>query len=228
MTKMGSGYGSEFHLLRFLGRHRDYFDKRIMSAITGAQEVCWKDYPFGRDGKDGRWKGMDFLDRNPRARDEWGETWPRLGAQPSWDAVGWVLVDGKWEWLLVEAKAHAGELKGEGSKAEPHGGYPQIETFFKSAIKNLGISANADANKWIEGYYRAANLIAMLDFMMRRGETARLVFVYFCGDAVPREQCPQNETEWGAPLAAQSQHLGLDGHKWENRVHQIFIPVEGG
>ena len=225
MSRMGNGYGSEWHLLRFLGRHRDYFEKQIMGAINGAQAVRWKDYLF--DG-DGRWKGMGFLDGKSKVRDEWEKTWPKRGAKPSWDAVGQILVDGKWEWLLVEARANVEELgAGQGSEAKSNGGRPQIEMFFDSAIKNLGISANADADKWMSSYYRDANLISMLDFMMRRGETARLVSVYFCGDAVPGKQCPQNETEWGAPLAEQSRYLGLKGHKWGNWVHQIFIPVAG-
>ena len=172
---------------------------------------------------------MDFLDRNPRAQHEWGETWPKRGAKPSWDAIGWVLINGKWEWLLVEARANIEELGEEqGSEAKSNGGSPQIKEFFDSAIKNLGISANADADKWMSSYYRDANLIAMLDFMMRRGETARLVFIYFYGDAVNGKKCPQSEKEWQVPLADQSQYLGLSGHKWEKRVHRIFIPVSGG
>jgi len=31
MGKMALGYGSEFHLLRWTGRHRNEFDKRVIT-----------------------------------------------------------------------------------------------------------------------------------------------------------------------------------------------------
>jgi hypothetical protein len=51
MGRMNASYGSEFHLLRMLGRHRRFFDSRICEA-TGADSVEWLDFPSGDMRKD--------------------------------------------------------------------------------------------------------------------------------------------------------------------------------
>ena len=44
MADIGYGYGSEWHLLRFLGYHRNALDSPILRA-TGGQEIEWLDFP---------------------------------------------------------------------------------------------------------------------------------------------------------------------------------------
>ena len=225
MAKMGNGYGSEYHLLRFLGRHRTDFDDRVASAV-GAQSVQWLDYRFNsKNIKDPEWKGLDFLPETSQVRKEWKKSWPQTGNPPNWDAVGKVCINGAWEWLLVEAKAHVRELK-SCCEAKEEGGRQKIEQVFEDTIKDIDISAEVD--KWMIGYYQHANRIAVLNFMLQHGESARMLFVYFCGDDVPGQCCPKNEEEWLKPLAEQDQHLGLSGvHKWADRVHKLFVPVVG-
>ena len=64
MAEMGDGYGSECHLLRYLGRHRSLFNQEVDSAISG-QDLEWLDYPFDptRTWRDGEWKGLDSCQR---------------------------------------------------------------------------------------------------------------------------------------------------------------------
>src|SRR5882672_6192946 len=90
MAKMGNGYGSEFHLLRFLGRHRVYFNEQILKGM-GAKEVEWLDTPFDSTSptKDREWKRLEFLRQQPaNLLAEWEKWWPMGRAIHNWDAVG--------------------------------------------------------------------------------------------------------------------------------------------
>lgn len=59
MAEMGAGYGSECHLLRYLGRHRNRFDYLIREKI-GAEAVRWLDFHFDptKVWLDGERKGL--------------------------------------------------------------------------------------------------------------------------------------------------------------------------
>ncbi len=48
MGDMRFGYGSEWHLLRFLGRHRNYLNQQILK-VMGSEGCCrieWLDFNF--------------------------------------------------------------------------------------------------------------------------------------------------------------------------------------
>ena len=228
MAHMGGGYGSEFHLLRFLGRHRKCLDTRVKNA-TGAQSVDWLDCLFkpkpNPPSWDSEWERLDFLPESSVARKKWKNFWPKGGKQHSWDAVGRILVEDRWEWLLVEAKSHLGEVE-TSCKAKEEGGRPKIRKALNQTKWALGIPACAD---WLNGYYQHANRIAALNFMMQNGELGRLLFVYFCGDKFPENstvKCPENEEGWSKTFTEQDDHLGLSkGHTLAGRVHKIFVPV---
>jgi hypothetical protein len=114
MPEIGFGYGSEWHLLRWLGRHRDRLNEKII-AETGAESVRWVDFHF--DSKkaqlDAEREGLDFLPADRPVRRAWARYWPQRGTQQNWDAVGLATVQGTDEWLLIEAKAHASELSSD-------------------------------------------------------------------------------------------------------------------
>ena len=41
---IGNGYGSEFHLLRWMGRHRELFNQRVSTAVGRPGSVIkWMD-----------------------------------------------------------------------------------------------------------------------------------------------------------------------------------------
>ncbi|MGV8125268.1 MAG: hypothetical protein AB2L14_36430 [Candidatus Xenobiia bacterium LiM19] len=50
MAPIGHGYGSEFHLLRYLGRHRNKLNERV-NELLGAEEVFWLDFNSKEDEK---------------------------------------------------------------------------------------------------------------------------------------------------------------------------------
>ena len=45
MSKIRLGYGSEWHMLRMLGRHRAWFTQHVLSAVGGS-DLTWKDFNF--------------------------------------------------------------------------------------------------------------------------------------------------------------------------------------
>jgi GNAT superfamily N-acetyltransferase len=78
MGAIGYGYGSECHLLRFMGRHRHELDKRIVAVIDG-DSIDWRDFDFHptKPWPDAEIKGLDFLEPDNSARVVWKEWWPR-------------------------------------------------------------------------------------------------------------------------------------------------------
>jgi hypothetical protein len=90
MSEIGHGYGSEWHLLRYLGYHRTLLDQQVLES-TRASRVDWLD--FGFRGPKSKWrdseiKGLDFLSPDDPIRKAWADVWPQRGNAPNWDAVG--------------------------------------------------------------------------------------------------------------------------------------------
>ena len=101
---MSVTYGSEYHLLRYLGRQRTLLNNRV-SAATGLDRIEWLDAPpdLGKRWGDGEWKGLSFLADNEHLQTAWRGVWPSRGNPPNWDAVGRGMGTSGPEWLLVEA-----------------------------------------------------------------------------------------------------------------------------
>jgi hypothetical protein len=235
MAHIGDGYGSEWHLLRFLGRHRDHLSAAVL-AKTGGDAVHWLDFGFDPEGgqPDEEHKGLGFLLCPPTVgltgdaalADQWAAFWPQTGNPPNWDAVGLLRHGDVSEWLLVEAKAHIGEMQqscGAGEQSRR-----QIEAALAQTREALGVTGSAP---WTDGYYQHANRLAVLWFLLSHSVPARLLFIYFTGDQRAGAECPSDEAGWAAPLAAQDAHLGLDTAADPSgvraRVHKLFLPVGG-
>lgn len=224
MAEIGNGYGSECHLLRFLGRHRALLDASVMEAV-GADGITWLDFPFDarRPWLDGEWKGLDFLPADSPALAAWRRLWPRRGNPPNWDAVGCVTVGGVTEWLLVEAKANVEEMRSS-CQASPDGGRPAIERVLADTKAALGVAGDRD---WLNGHYQLCNRLAVLHLLTRHGVPARLLFIHFLGDrGGAGRTCPATADAWSAELAAQDAHVGLPPvHPLSGRVHRMFLAV---
>ena len=220
---MGDGYGSECHLLRFLGRHRRLLDREVMDAV-GATDVRWHDYPFDASTPwlDSEHKGMGFIN-DESIQAAWKQTWPSSGNSQNWDAVGQVLIGGSWEWLLVEAKANLEEIRSS-CQAKENGGLPLILRTLSAAKADLGVPAHKD---WLNRYYQFCNRVAALHFLGTRGVRARLLFIYFIGDRGGNGRtCPIDESGWSEALRAQDDHVGLPpGHALSGRISKMFLAV---
>lgn len=231
MAHFGNGYGSECHLLRYLGRHRERLDAVVCDAI-GAGKVRWLDFPFAQtwpnekapdQWPDAEWLSLNFLRQDSAVVREWRDRWPHGRGVMNWDAVGEVEIAGQHDWLLVEAKAHLGEIKTD-CGAESDNSKKRITRVFDETKKALGAHPAAD---WMKRYYQFANRLAVLHHLIRHNIGAHLLFIYFCGDRQRgRATCPLDELGWRDALIAQDAHIGLPArHPLASRIHKLFLPV---
>lgn len=230
MGNIGYGYGSECHLLRWLGRHRMELDKRVLKAVNrGDEKVEWEDFRFAPDRiwQDAELKGLEFLDdiQFSKIQAAWKRFWPQGRGIHNWDAVGWiVLPNGERELLLVEAKAEAnGELCSD-CGATSQTSIERIRGSLDEVKCSLGVNSESD---WMNGYYQAANRIAVLWFLHQHDLRSHLLNVYFTGDR--RDDggvCPKSETEWRKHLNRQDVQIGLPReHDLKPWMHSLFLPV---
>jgi hypothetical protein len=144
----------------------------------------------------------------------------------NWDAIGRLWTGKNYELVLIEAKANIAEI-GSDCKAVPGSpGWKQIRHAFQQVITDIGVTSTPD--KWMHGYYQAANRMAVLWFLRRQGVPARLLCIYFTGDLVrPGAICPSSWGDWAAPLGRQDAHLGVAGvrHHVLDRVHKLPLSV---
>jgi hypothetical protein len=138
--------------------------------------------------------------------------------------VGLVRTENQIDLLLVEAKANEEELKSS-CGAKERGGLLQIQNALNAARDAYGVPQNHD---WLRPYYQFCNRLTVLHFLMLHGVGARLLFIYFCGDANPNANCPQTPADWEQPLQEMYAHVGLLGESpLEDRVHRMFLNVNG-
>lgn len=222
MAAMGYGYGSECHLLRWMGRHRRAFDTAVCKVLQKTDgPVDWLDMEFNPSNPwpDRELKGLEFIGKTA-ALDKWKEEWPASGNSQNWDAVGW--------WgnrpVLVEAKAHTGEIHSE-CGAKPNGGRPRIEQTLRDTALSLGMCDLSSS--WMKPHYQFANRLAVLRFLHSHGYPARLVMIYFVGDRhFPSCQPPQRVEDWTLPLATQKLEMGLPArHDLSPFIHELFLHV---
>ncbi len=233
-NRLQLGYGSAWHVLRGLGWQRERFTRSVSEAI-GVAGIDWLDFPVGGRHyyptdvpiRDGEWKRLAFCDETLRLA--YNKFWPARGEQQNWDIIGRAQSPER-EWILVEAKGHADEIKFKGTTADETGGRPLIRDSFIKTLIACGISENEapeHAEKWLTGCYQHANRIATLHFLRDRGIAARLVFLYFCGDQHPSNRpCPANAQQWVPTLKLIEVALGLSGRSMlEACIHNIFLNV---
>jgi hypothetical protein len=225
MAIIGAGYGSECHLLRYLGRHRRMFDQRVGRAI-GGEVLGWLDFHFDASAvwPDRERMGLDFVE-DAAVQAAWQAWWPQGPGIHHWDAVGRYRVGAETGWLLVEAKANVEELASD-CKAKAGPGRARIEQSLAEVRAALGVEPARD---WLHGCYQAANRVAAVHFLVTHGEPAMLLHVYFSGDRTPNRTCPTDEAGWTRALARQSETLGIRaGHPIHARVRALHLPVVPG
>ena len=224
---MGYGYGSECHLFRWMGRHRNAFDIAVLKAIRRlGSKIEWLDFKFkpGEMWPDAELKGMEFLQNKKTLQENWKRFWPVGGGIHNWDAVGWVSSEKIRELLLVEAKAHIEEIKTDCQAKDPKS-IKKIKEAFEVVKNALGAPNEID---WMKDYYQVTNRIASLYFLHQQKVPSHLLFIYFIGDLRGTgRNCPQSEEEWEEPLKIQEEYIGLlKGHILEDRIHKLFLRVD--
>lgn len=228
MGQMALGYGSEFHLLRWLGRHRNEFDNRIKKLLE-FDNVIWLDFDFDSSKliPDNELIGISFLDKDPNYREllaTWKREWPQTGNKMNWDLVGYSIQNDKKTWILIEAKAHIDELKQKCGSSSDHS-KNKIKCALETAAENYNVKFDEN-NSWMEQYYQLANRIYILDLLMRHNIETKLVNIYFIGDKVFKSRkSPQNEQEWETPINDMKKYLGIN-NAHSLPIYDLFLHID--
>ncbi len=230
MGKMGLGYGSEFHLLRWMGRHRDLFTNKVSQSIGNENSIIeWVDFDFAsvQEIPDSELKGLEFLyDENTKIETKWKGFWPTRSGIHNWDAVGWrIIEDSIKELILIEAKAHIKELESD-CGAKDKDSILKIKEAFELVTNELGIKTT---NDWFKKYYQMANRIAALYFLNEKVNIpTKLVNIYFIGDKSIKSsrKCPKTVNEWESKIFEQDEYLGIKENAWLSKyMFSLFLHV---
>lgn len=151
-----------------------------------------------------------------------GSWWPAGG--PVWDALGTVGLDGTSTGiLLVEAKAHLGELKANDVTRATGDGKAVIERRLKESQEFF--KASASLKPWEEAYFQVCNRFAHLYFLNEKLKVpAWLVWLFI----VEAPEWPDRATagQWARRLTEAYTAIGLSpGHPLHERVLVVFAPA---
>lgn len=204
--------------------------KWIQRAVNGTPELLGNSISLAlRDDSELRWlspltnddfaeyrDGL-FLDRVgcSNLREPLTQFWPKRG--PQWDALA-QTASGKV--VLVEAKAHVGEICSPPSQASDTSRHT-IETALTSTATFARAAPRAP---WIDTFYQLANRYAHLHFLRSNGIDAHLALVNFVGDV--EVGGPGSAAEWEAAYRVVHHVLGLTKrHPLAPYVHHIYPHV---
>jgi hypothetical protein len=238
MAEMALGYGSEFQLLRFLGRHRQELeDEIILNAGIGNKKdviVEWPDFPYWINNGlwfDGEHDSIAFLSEKSTfyedLRKKWHNYWPQTGKPQCWDAIlhcysndASKKID---KWFIVEAKAHLQELESSSSAGKES--REIISKAFVETQKRFGIISN---NSWLERYYQLANRLAFVNFLLENGINVSILNVYFI-NGWPNDEFKNvtNETQWQDKIKEEYEYLGINENA-KKYISEIFLDCLSG
>ena len=221
MAEIGYGYGSEWHLMRFMARHRKLLEKAIRDSIGDVKEgeaFDWFDFKFSCSGitSDNEIKGLSFLDDGQSIKGYIKSDWQ------SWDAI-FRLED---TFYLVEAKAHIEEMRGDCSSDEAKS-QEKIKDYICNNLGRLGISIDRDM--CLVNYYQLANRLATAAFLKNNGIDARCIYIYFInGYEKPNEIKNASAEMFIDEINNEQAVLGLKGGHLEDLLHHVFIDAKTG
>lgn len=189
MAQIGYGYGSEYHLMRFLGHHRHLFEDIIRKVLNEQDgQFDWLDFefenPMNSISGDKELKGISFLGKiipeakfNEVNKEYHSYKINRIDNWQNWDAI--FTLNGII--YLVEAKAHVSELSSDGT----HGGKSsrEILSFFnKELLEGLrlkGYNVTSDEKVLLGDYYQLVNRLATAAFLNNNGVKTKCLYIYF-------------------------------------------------
>ncbi len=222
---MALGYGSEYQLLRYLGHHRNYLNKKIQGVTGSDSPIEWMDYPVDskRDSKDGEWTGITFLKHLKSTlslnygeiEKAWGDFWPKGGTQQSWDGI---FVQDKTIYL-VEAKAHVEEMR-----STPCGANEKSCEIIKKALKSVTKDAKLADSLMNSNLYQLANRIAFVHFLKEHGVTAKLCYIFFLNDKHWKDAV-MNKSEYEDLFDSECNKLKLSQNQ-KTEIIKVYVDAE--
>lgn len=186
-----------------------------LNATIGIGPIEWRS-PLAIDDY-AEYRDSSFLDllgiKLPRR--SLASFWPSGG--PQWDALGRAESG---EVVLVEAKAHVGEILTPASRGSEDS-LKRIRASLAETATALG--ALPGSVDWSQRFYQYTNRLAHAYLLNRlNGVRAVLAFLYFIGDSDMNG--PQSRREWEAALAVVHEALGLRG-RVPPYAKNVFIDV---
>lgn len=224
MAEIGYGYGSEWHLMRFMARHRKLLEQAIRESIGNVNEedvFDWKDFTF--DGKgittDTELKGLSFLKENKNIKGYIKSDWQ------SWDAV-FVLNNTIY---LVEAKAHVEEMRDDCRSVDPES-QEKIKDFICNNLEKLNISINRE--KCLKNYYQLANRLGTAAFLTNNGIDTRCIYIYFLNgyekSIEPKDVKNASAEMFYEEIKKEEGYLQLEGENLKQLLYRVFIDAKSG
>lgn len=224
MAEMAIGYGSEYHLLRYLGHHRRFLFEKIKKVIKTQDEIEWIDYPVdeNRLSMDGELKDIECFKALPSYKsicEAWRVFWPQRGNSHNWDGIFKIGNT----WYFVEAKAHLDEAF-QTCAAKNSESRKKITEAFEKTCGNKDI-----AKTWIESNsYQLANRIAFLYFCRENGIDANLCYISFLNGykKIPRLNV-ENVSDWEKIWAEKYNKLQLSEEQ-KKKIFHVYIDCSKG
>jgi hypothetical protein len=174
-------------------------DEIIAPLLPGKPAILWRS-PLSGDNF-AEYRDNEFLKRvgAEELAEALADFWPNRG--PQWDALA---TTSSGDILLIEAKAHIGELCSPASGAGVSS-KEKIEAALEKTIRHANAKPQAP---WSQTFYQLANRLAHLHFLRRQGRKAWLVLVNFVGD--DDVGGPHSEAEWRAAYEIVWYIMGLN------------------
>jgi hypothetical protein len=187
--------------------------------LTPAEKIQWLS-PLESDGY-AEYRDQAFLaklETQPR-HTSLSAFWPARG--PQWDALGRTSSG---QLLLVEAKAHIGELLSTPCQAAG----ASLKAIRASIDRVKRALAPRSQTDWCAVYYQYTNRLAHLYYLRTMNDLpAYLAFLYLTGDTEMKG--PKTAEEWSGALRLLHQHLGIDDGRLQRHlggaVIDLFIDV---
>jgi hypothetical protein len=232
--------GSKRHICWYVNEAPDQLDAALFSASpslagAAASEPTWVS-PLADEGYEEFWnerflERLELLDDHLEAfREFWpfkpwvnGKVNPR--GTPHWDALARVpLADGTYGAVMVEAKAHRGELvkRNDKSKADA-ASLKKITKSLAVARDYYGVAATAPA--WESRYYQFCNRLAHLWWMNEQANVpAWVVWLLIVDDPVWRDR--MTAPQWHDAFEAIKRDVGLSSrHGLADRISVVYLPA---
>jgi len=191
--------GSQRWIQLLVNKHSPVLDEAIgLGPITWRSPRAEDDYAEYRDETALRRLGLPAIELRRRSLDSF---WPARG--PQWDALGRASTG---EVVLVEAKAHLGEMFSTRSQAGP-ASLRKIREALRDTASALRARSDTD---WTSHFYQYANRLAHAHLLRTlNGIPTCLVFLYFVGDT--EMHGPGTRQEWEAAITVRTRRSASAG-----------------
>ncbi|MEI7667966.1 MAG: hypothetical protein WCI62_03135 [Erysipelotrichaceae bacterium] len=233
-TKMGYGYGSEFQLLRFMGRYRNAFELSLLKALGLAQctKLNWLDHQFNPQDHhlDLGLSNADFLSQ--KHQEAWLSLWPTNDL--NWDGVAKFSHNGKECLILLNAKAYAKDLSIQDKCASKD---PLSLNQLKKAIQSVkDVYRITHISDWTKVGYPIASRLVFKKYLEDNNIPVFIVDVYFIKGyeysyskgLMDKPKSIKTEAEWLMLIKQKHSSMGINNTILETgspreRLNQVFV-----